>query len=129
MTMKLSEAIRLGSSMIPEGVYYSNCAIGAAVAAIGKNFHYNSSIPRIPVYIIAEQTWPWLLQTYTNPKYGNRLSAKSIIGNLNGFFTREGQWSRTHIADWVATIEPQENVILNNNGADTLCQQECKLST
>ncbi len=68
-------------------------------------------MPRIAVTTIANQLWPWLTQSYTHPKYGTPCDAKTIISDLNGFTTREGHWSRTQIADWVASVEPQEDIV------------------
>jgi hypothetical protein len=95
--MKLSEAILLGSSMIPEGVTYTDCAIGAAYKATGAQG---------TAVLDAEVVWPILKQVVQDPEgLCLPLPMYIIIGKLNGFFTREGRWSRTRIAAWVAEME------------------------
>lgn len=100
--MKLSEAIRLGSMLRPQafGAMYENngsCAYGAAYEAIGARF---TSKPAIDI-------WPWLANTLTCPCCGisEQYGASVISDHLND----DHKWPRERIADWVATIEPEES--------------------
>jgi|SRR5215471_7449571 len=116
MTMKLSEAIRLGAMATPkaDGVFFdrrteATCAQGAALLAIGK-------LDRKPRHNHANMTaaWPWIVTTRVScPSCGKRGSVRSLIIHLNDEFgTAAGGhgWNRNRIAGWVATLEPK-NVI------------------
>jgi len=114
MTMKLSEAIRLGAMATPkaDGVFFdrrteATCAQGAALLAIGK-------LDRKPRHNHANMTaaWPWIVTTRVScPSCGKRGSVRSLIIHLNDEFgTAAGGhgWNRNRIAGWVATLEPRD---------------------
>jgi hypothetical protein len=109
--MRLSEAIRLGSMLKPQGfgdlyVREGSCALGAAYDAIGAaNVVKSGDLDAMRERLRA--IWPFLVAdtesacpvcTYTE---GN---LEYIIAHLNDFHG----WTRERIADWVATIEPSE---------------------
>ena len=105
--MKLSDAIRLGSTMGPQGFGYlydthneSSCALGAALVAMGK----------MSAHVGVVDVWPWIMQPpRTNCpecKWFRQESTGYVITHLNDHH----RWTREAIADWVATIEPPEPV-------------------
>jgi len=102
--MKLSECIRLGSMLGSQyfGSWFghdnSSCALGAASLAIGCADGGEVS-----------RRWEWGWDESVElhcPECGQarRLYA-AIIAHLND----KHRWSRERIADWVATIEPEES--------------------
>jgi len=109
--MKLSEAIRLGSMLRPQakGGYFMNdgsCAIGAAADAIGcQEIDRRGSAWRL-IGLLGRH-WPWLLRIDLRSCVActaSQLSRHDQIAHLNDAHG----WTRERIADWVATIEPQE---------------------
>lgn len=94
--MKLSEAIRLGAMMGKQafgrayGANGSACANGAAMQAVGG-------------YSIWVE-WPWLRTDVTCPACKLSGTTGVAIAHLNDIH----RWTREAIADWVATIEPEE---------------------
>lgn len=108
--MKLSEAIRLGAMWTKQGVQTESmlssiapCALGAALLAIGKQ----KATPESPHgYKTVTDTWPWLKTKMRDPVGGMEATAMEIIWLLNDGF----HWTRERIADWVATVEPQETL-------------------
>lgn len=108
--LKLSEAIRLGAMIRPQGrgQYYSaisgkSCAIGAAAEACGLDI----TTDQVKESVI--RAWPWVEQEVQRPA-GVTLSIISVgkviemVPCLNDF----ADWTREQIADWIATIEPAE---------------------
>jgi len=104
--LKLSEAIRLGTMALPWSGDFSACAIGCGVYAIGKNWHHDPSLEKDPVDFVAIKEWPFLRSIVTNPLDGQKVTLINAVGRLNGFYVP--RWDRNRIADWVATIEPQD---------------------
>ena len=103
--MKLSDAIRLGIGLFPQGTEYDNCAIGTAVAAIGRHWKHGGTGG--PVAREAVLAWPFLESEVVHPLHEpGRQSLLTVIGDLNGF--DELRWTRERIADWVSKIEPKE---------------------
>ena len=101
--MKLSEAIRLGSMIRPQGFYSlmqggKSCALGAAIEATLEAGESKSST----VYKI----WPWVYTSQYCPVCIMYLSSTQAITHLNDIH----RWTRERIADWVETIEPKEVV-------------------
>lgn len=111
--MKLSEAIRLGSMIRPQGFgrYWpdgkTSCALGAAFEAGGLRDHieqaYNSDVtgllpPIWATFLDGPQQCPRC--SWANEK----IPTLSVITHLND----DHKWTREQIADWVATIEPSE---------------------
>ncbi len=99
--MKLSEAIRLGAMLKPQGFgqYRANdatCAVGAAMDGAGDSaFVAWQELERFldnrcPVCLC-------LVLTETG-------RGRNILPHLND----DHRWTREQIADWVATIEPPE---------------------
>jgi hypothetical protein len=98
--MKLSEAIRLGAMMGPqvfnqygESDGSSSCAVGAALVAIQGSYSDQFYA-----------AWPWSLLRYECPVCNMAGNLFTVITRLND----EHRWTRERIADWVATIEPEE---------------------
>ena len=99
--MRLSEAIRLGAMLRPQGFGIfsaqfgakATCAYGAAKDALGRDFR-------------AVSEWPWLITEYPCPDCGlSGVAALSIVSlHLNDYH----RWTRERIADWVETIENQQ---------------------
>lgn len=111
--MLLSEAMFLGSTMKPQAFnrfYYegATCAMGAALDAVGK-LDIEVSYAN---HSTAADLWPW---ARTNdpakaicPECGRHgLSHWDIItSHLNNGHG----WTRERIADYVATVEPKEEI-------------------
>ncbi len=103
--MKLSEAIRLGAMLGPQlrGRLTSrkengSCALGSALLATGKARTYNA----------VKKRWPWIMDYASCPRcmsFNCRINA--VITHLND----SHEWTRERIADWVATIEAQQECI------------------
>ncbi len=99
--MKLSEAIRLGAMLHKQGfgvmVLYdggvlATCALGAAQQA---------------GYTFSGKDWSRkMAYRYRCPTCREGWPALEMITHLNDWH----KWTREQIADWVATIEPQEAV-------------------
>lgn len=117
--MRLSEAIRLGSMLKPktEGSLWKagkSCALGAAcdalgirqgndddfsTHALGVEFPYLYAAVRCPACRSVQGVWRRLF----NEEY----DVEDVIIHLND----DHKWTRQRIADWVATIEPQNDVV------------------
>ncbi len=105
--MRLSEAIRLGAMLKPQGrgaiigARGRTCALGAALDAIGAlTDEWDQA--RLP------KMWSWACEqdkyrcpACARPRRMN--STFNIITHLND----RHRWTREAIADWVATIEPK----------------------
>lgn len=97
-TLRLSEAIKLGSMLRPQAFWENftaigSCAIGAGLEAVGKRWDYATSI------------WPWLNAPQACPECGVEHERGGwVITHLNDIH----HWTRERIADWVATVEPAE---------------------
>lgn len=107
--MKLSEAIRLGAMLKPQafGQYGSvaSCALRAATDALGIPPNKADS----PDYDALKARYRYLdvLQPCPVPTCwlsGETDRALAVIYHLNDHH----QWTREQIADWIATIEPQD---------------------
>lgn len=105
-TMRLSEAIRLGAMMRPQGFghLYSKgrtCAFGAAYDAVGIGAENVGGEDACPC-------WPWVMLTMADcPVCGDRQTISCVVtSHLNDCHG----WTRERIAGWVATIEPQDAV-------------------
>ena len=124
--MKLSEAIRLGAMLRPQGfgrVLDRNgrtCALGAAYEAVGISLTQPGEIPKnwLPMLDYA----PWSIPC---PACGGRQTkadnyrkftfGETVVTHLNDVH----KWTREAIADWVATVEPEEMVQVKEVEAET----------
>jgi hypothetical protein len=107
--MKLSEAIRLGSLLRPQGFralvdpYGGSCALGAAMEATG---HPTKAPREIEPWDVFPLLTSGLLFRCPRCHHTNELQGMcGIILCLNDTH----KWTRERIADWVATIEPEES--------------------
>lgn len=115
--MRLSEAIRLGAMLRPQttGAIYKrgkSCAWGAAWEAVGGNIEHWTQNGSISSHSICEQYWPELNRKVAHPLINddrNDYNLASIIESLND---NPNCWTRERIADWVASIEVQQTVIV-----------------
>lgn len=96
----MSEAIRLGSMMAPQGFDMfmdgegHTCALGAAGAAVGVDFQGTMLHP--------SKVWPALLEAVPCPTGdGYHYALVLVISHLNDLH----RWTREQIADWVETVE------------------------
>lgn len=103
--MNLSEAIRLGALLKPQGHMGfldqrsgGTCALGAATDAIGR---LNDLLDG-RFYEFRE--WPVLGATVESPETGWRTTVWQSVVTLNDLHG----WTRERIADWVETIEAQQ---------------------
>ena len=108
MTMPLSEAIRLGALLKPqaldsEGWPMKSCALQAALEAVGQPvLHVALGCTN---YGLLETLWPLLVRPAMNPMDGDgNWPLLNVIYRLND----QWEWTRERIAEWVATIEKQE---------------------
>ena len=104
--MKLSEAIRLGAMLKPQGSgrFYQNgrtCALGAALDAIGRL----DTSREWSEYDLAEKSFPALCAVATPPDWDG-YSDPPLWRAIEWLNDCE-HWTREQIADWVATIEAQ----------------------
>ena len=107
MTMKLSEAIRLGAMLAPQGrtrllsADGSTCALGAALAAVGQL----ASVGNDPQgYDTIKAVWPWL--GHQQAMFPSGMTGR-VLGGIWQLNDTHG-WTREQIADWVAQVEPAE---------------------
>ena len=100
---KLSEAIRLGAMLRPQGIGerawpYRSCALQAALEAVGEPGRNKLGFTD---YATLECLWPALAVTAVNPVSGRTDSLLVVIYQLNDSHV----WTRERIADFVATKE------------------------
>lgn len=110
--MKLSKAILKGSKIRPQS-YYANfdegcsCAQGAAAEAMGVEYGDN-----VGAELTLLCNFPWALTPVALPcgcaGMKPPLGSFGAIAHLNDICGGH-KWTRERIADWVATIEPQED--------------------
>jgi hypothetical protein len=107
--MRLSEAIRLGAMLRPQGreEFHDKggrtCAFGAAGDAIGHRFK-DSLYEIYPI-------WPFLETDAMCPKCNARRMVVGVAYNIAKVIVHlnaDHKWTREQIAEWVATIEPPE---------------------
>ena len=104
--MKLSDAIRLGAMLKPQASNGrewpdKSCVIqagleGAGWAAVDSEGE--------TLYSTLSEQWPFTNIFIPHPVGQTRIPVYAILYNLNDHH----RWTRERIADWVATIEPQE---------------------
>lgn len=103
--MKLSEAIRLGAMLKPQGygdasssaLAPATCAMGAAAQAVGNE---------VDSYQLFYKEWPFtykLCVACPASDIDRTQCVLSQVHRLNDHY----RWTRERIADWVATIEAQ----------------------
>ena len=123
--MKLSEAIRLGAMLSPQGYDgdvdgETRCALAAACDAVGIKGIPGRSYSRdrlVVNYREVEKRFPITSNLTTCPCHecnvsGKRMIIVTIVWHLNDFHRR----TREQIADWVETVEAQQA------GSNTLAQ-------
>lgn len=99
--MRLSEAIRLGAMLKPQGFGSSSmydprrsCALGAASDAVGLALDSYR-------WLRLAKIWPQLDESYASPATRQVDRLLVVIYDLND----NRGWTRERIADWVETIE------------------------
>jgi hypothetical protein len=109
--MKLSEAIRLGAMLLPQasgsiGTMAGSCALGAAADAVGIDRMLDDPTLYSDPYADLAKTFPILATKARCPACGrpDKLGRCGLIAELNDIH----EWTRERIADWVATIEAQQ---------------------
>lgn len=103
--MKLSEAIRLGAMMSPQGFRVTRengrtCALGAALEAVG---HTSAIEGWMPVYSI----WPIAKKRVPHPVRGDEMMVGSACWILND----EQEWTREQIERAQEAQQPQPEQI------------------
>ncbi len=124
--MKLSEAMRLGAMIRPQGyrTYWSSkggsCALGAALEATGYDFpSAGFGVPTLTL----QNYWPFIWRIEVKCPGGcpgNMELPKAIITHLND----DHCWTRERIADWIATIEPAEEAAIVEPAQEVLCEAQ-----
>ncbi len=113
--MKLSEAIFMNGMVKAQGFgtlsMYSidaPCALGGALQSIGQQ-----AFPTLSGgYNKLHEVWPWISQPIDCPVGGCSILhfrhpyVLYVIFHLND----DHEWTRTKIAEWVASVEPPEEV-------------------
>jgi hypothetical protein len=110
--MKLSEAIRMNGMMKPQGRGAPSigdpnapCVIGGALQVVGKQVVAIEEAQRVNNYGVLRTLWMWLDQPRQCPACNARTyDAVNVLYHLND----DHLWTRQQIADWVASVEPQE---------------------
>jgi hypothetical protein len=127
--MKLSEAIRLGAMLRPQGFgdFYpvitcvhvdevdgvwskqeistmSSCALGAAMEAVrSRPVADDMALDTLRFY------WPWAFEMTDSWRTASPSTARAFRVTDMIFLLNDTQgWTREQIADWVATVEPNE---------------------
>ena len=127
MTMRLSEAIRLGAMLRPQTfnerlTKRGSCAWGAALETVGC---VEVGTPWPAVAPVALAWWPWAFRVDSSTLVaspcacGGELSATwaaGIIVHLNN----KHRWTREAIADWVETIEPRTSPLTESVPSGTV---------
>lgn len=117
--MKLSEAGLLGNMLVEQAngklmIDKSACFLGGALLAIvAIELGTLSTEEEDAAYKRLRKEWPFLDSTILDTitygiLHGDRRIVMSIIWELNDTL----HWTRPRIAEWVATIEPQESLLL-----------------
>lgn len=108
--MRLSEAIKLGAMLKPQGFgdYQTRnggaCALGSAMDAVGVETDIQNSLTDLLLgqLLPATNTSAACPVKPCNDDFAREIG--SVIVHLND----DHRWTREQIADWVATVEPQE---------------------
>jgi hypothetical protein len=121
--MRLSEAIRLGSMLRPQGFGHmwsggKSCAVGAAYEALGYGDGKDVFLPRDLYDLLISRIF--LMPCGCTP-YQLRFSLVTAITHLNDAH----RWTRERIADWVETLERTASPEAAN--AVPRCEDEQKL--
>lgn len=108
--MKLSEAIRLGAMLKPQGRrgFFdggNTCALGAAADAIGR---LNDLLDG---RFLESKEWPLLSEMAAHPVTLWTRSVWDVVTSMNDIFG----WTREQIADWVETIEREREAQPNTD--------------
>lgn len=108
MKLKLSEAIRLGAMLKPQGYGMSwlttgsvSCAVFGALQAVGACGADSGVLDRLRATWRDTLYFPILDMAATHPVTGKTLRVRRIVFNLNDI----RHWTREEIADWVESIE------------------------
>lgn len=115
--MQLSEAMKIGAMALrpvhgplfswTDGEICAACALGAAVYAAGAV--KERGFDGLDTLNALGRIWPWTeTQRWAHPIDGYQGSMKFLIIDL---FEHRG-WTREQIADYIATIEPQEDAAI-----------------
>lgn len=125
--MKLSEAIRLGAMLKPQGfggyfVYGKTCAMGAALDAIGQlrtTYGHSADAPEVDFrhYRLAlNAAFPLLaMEPVACPRCG--FATRGLVEAIQHLNDAPHRWTREQIADWVETIEQQQAAADRDGGA------------
>lgn len=114
--MRLSEAIRLGAMMKPQGQFYHNaamdstCAMGAALDAVGALWEVPMAHAQGDQHVPARQRWPWAFEQIGCPVCGTTPKDRGVTSSTVAHIHNKHGWTREQIADWVETIEAAHDV-------------------
>lgn len=117
--MRLSDAIRLGAMLKPQGrramlnMFDETCALGAALDAVG-------ALDIISGTTDVVQQWRWVeALTVRCPVCGAQdVVVLDCVIHLNDYH----RWTREAIADWVAQQEDARGIVDGQDGADAAPQ-------
>ncbi len=125
--MRLSEAIRLGAMLRPQGfgdlwtsAGLRSCALGAALDAAGLHEHEHAKSQAL----LAIAAFPILDAAATCPSCARPalVNVGAVVVHLNDYH----HWTREAIADWVARIEERAATTPNGTLAhDAVPESSC----
>lgn len=140
MTMKFSEALRLGLTLRPKacGYFFSDggsCAQGAAAEAAGFPVNNQAGSGRtgydgFALRNFLNKTWPELFVTDVKcPVCHLKLSGFGVIAHLNNndWISGDHNWSREAIADWVETVERNMEHQASCSTHDNPVEEPCEI--
>lgn len=110
--MRLSEAIRLGATMKPQGFSQwddNTCALKAASEAVGIKHQYMANRGYHPNYGEIREMWPYINMDSSCPLCRENGDLIFSIYHLND----SHKWSREKIADFVEMVELEKGEIMN----------------
>lgn len=112
--LKLSEAISLGAMLRPQAFgelveeiapgVFGTCAFGAAEEAISHDFEIGVADATSEIASVYAVYGPLLKRWSLCPVCTHGEEIAQIVHHLNDWH----RWTRERIAEWVATIEPQD---------------------
>ncbi len=110
--MKLSDAIRFGAMMRPQRTDGNwlradgSCALGAAAEAVGAVCATSADEEQALYDNILSKHWPWLASKRVEDPLVR--GVRGFVGLAIMRLNDSARWTRERIAEWVATVEPEE---------------------
>lgn len=119
--MRLSEAIRLGAMLKPQGYGRlldwngDTCALGAACEAVGIRISVHQSSPNNATF----RRWPILRERVESPMTDRHRAGRASVSVTIQSLNDSARWTREQIADWVETLESRSTEVTTAPVADS----------